>query len=66
MIKNIEQLRTTMQQMERLIRAIDDLKVNVLPQNPTLFATMVEAPLEDLDRLRDEVSGYLHELKPTA
>jgi len=42
------------------------LKTNVLPQNPELFATMVEAPLEDLDRLRDEISGYVHELKPSA
>jgi hypothetical protein len=65
MIKNVDQLRNTMQQMERLIRALDDLKVNVLPRNPELFATMAEAPLEDLDRLREEVSGYVHELKPT-
>lgn len=57
MIENLDQLRITMQQMERLIRAIDDLKLNVLPQNPELFATMAEAPLEDLDRLRNEISG---------
>jgi hypothetical protein len=66
MIKNIDQLRITMQQMERLIRALDDLKANVLPRNPELFASMAEAPLEDLDRLREEVSGYVHELKPSA
>jgi hypothetical protein len=66
MIKNVDQLRVTMQQMERVIRALDDLKANVLPNNPQLFATMAEAPLEDLDRLREEVSGYVHELKPTA
>jgi hypothetical protein len=65
-IKNVDQLRTTMEQMERLIRALDDLKANVLPLNPGLFATMAEAPLEDLDRLRDEISGYVHELKPSA
>lgn len=45
---------------------MDDLKANVLPPNPELFATMAEAPLEDLDRLRDEISGYVHELKPSA
>jgi hypothetical protein len=65
-IKNVDQLRVTMEQMERLIRALDDLKANVLPQNPELFATMAEAPLEDLDRLREEVSSYVHELKPSA
>lgn len=55
-----------MEQMERLIRALDDLKLNVLPQNPELFATLAEAPLEDLDRLRIEINGYVHELKPSA
>jgi hypothetical protein len=55
-----------MQQMERVIRSLDDLKANVLPRNPELFATMAEAPLEDLDRLRDELSGFLRELNPTA
>jgi hypothetical protein len=66
MIKNVDDLRTTMEQMERLIRAIDDLKVNVLPQNPELFAAMTEAQLEDLERLRVEISGYVNELKPSA
>lgn len=57
-------MRVTMQQMERLIRALEDLKVNVLPKNPQLFAVMSEAPLDDLSRLRDELSGYVTELRP--
>jgi hypothetical protein len=64
MIQDVEQLRVTMLQMERLIRAVEDLKENVLPQNPQLFATLVEAPLEDLGRLRGEINGYAEELKP--
>ncbi|MBM4075626.1 MAG: hypothetical protein FJ267_08280 [Planctomycetes bacterium] len=56
-------IRVTMQQMERLIRALDDLKINVLPKNPQLFAVMSEAPLDDLNRLREELSGYVTELK---
>ena len=63
---DFKHLRVTMQQMERLIRALDDLKNNVLPQDPKLFATMAEAPLEDLDRLRKEVNEFVHELEPTA
>ena len=66
MIKNFDQLRITMQQMERLIRALDDLKENVLPHNPELFATMAEAPLDDLGKLRLEITGFVHELKPSA
>ena len=45
MIMDVDQLRTAMEQMERLIRALDDLKANVLPHHPELFATMAEAPL---------------------
>jgi hypothetical protein len=65
MIHNVEQLFVTMQQMERLIRAVEDLKENVLPKNPQLFATLAEAPLEDLGRLREEINGYAEALKPT-
>ena len=66
MIQDVNRLRVTMQQMERLIRAIDDLKANVLPKDPQLFAVMAEAPLDDLDRLRQEISRFVGELRPTA
>jgi hypothetical protein len=52
--------------MERLIRALDDLKENVLPKDPHLFAVMSEGPLEDLGRLRLELEGYVKELTPAA
>ena len=66
MIRDVARLQVTLQQMERLIRALDDLKHNVLPKDPQLFATMAEAPLEDLQRLRREVSGFVQELAATA
>lgn len=66
MNRDLNRLRVTMEQMERLIRALDDLKENVLPKDPTLFATMAEGPLEDLERLRKEVREYVDELQPTA
>ena len=64
MIHNVQQLRVTLQQMERLIRALEDLKENVLSTNPQLFATLAEAPLEDLGRLREEINAYAEELTP--
>ena len=64
MIHNVQQLRVTLQQMERLIRALEDLKENVLSTNPQLFATLAEAPLEDLGRLREQINGYAEELSP--
>jgi hypothetical protein len=66
MIEDANQLRVTMQQMQRLLWALADLKEQVLSQDPKLFATMAEAPLEDLDRLRQEVEGFLDQLKLVA
>jgi hypothetical protein len=66
MIKDVVRLQITMQQMERLIAALDDLKENVLPKDPQLFAVLAEAPLEDLQRLRREVNGFVQELAATA
>ena len=66
MIEDTNQLRVTLQQMQRLLWALADLKEHVLPQDPKLFATMAEAPLEDLDRLRQEVESFLDQLKPVA
>jgi hypothetical protein len=66
MIDNLNQLRVTLQQMQRLISALEDLKETVLHHNPQLFAAMAEAPLEDLDRLRQAVDGFLDQLQPVA
>ena len=66
MIQDVNRLRVARQQMERLIRAIDDLKANVLPKDPQLFAVMAEAPLDDLDRLRQEISRFVGQLRQTA
>jgi hypothetical protein len=66
MIEDANQLRVTMQQMQRLLWALADLKEQMLSQDPKLFATMAEAPLEDLDRLRQEVESFLDQLKPVA
>jgi hypothetical protein len=52
--------------LQRLLWALADLKEQVLSQAPKLFATMAEAPLEDLDRLRQEVESFLDQLKPVA
>jgi len=66
MIQDVNQLKVTMEQLKRLLRALDDLRETVLPKDPQLFATMAEGPLDDLDRLRKEVREYVDELQPTA
>lgn len=62
---DLDRIKTTMTQLERLIRALEDLKKNVLPKDPNLFALMAEGPLEDLERLKQEVHECVEELQPT-
>lgn len=66
MNRDLNRLKVTMEQMARLIRALDDLKENVLPKDPHLFATMAEGPLDHLEQLRKELGEYVDELQPTA
>jgi hypothetical protein len=65
MIPDLNRLRVTMQQMERVLCALDDLKRDVLPKDPQLFAVMSETPLDDLKRLRSEIAGYVLESRNT-
>lgn len=64
--QDLNRLKVTLEQMERLMRALDDLRENVLPQDPALFATMAEGPLDDLERLRAAVREQIDEWQPTA
>ena len=64
MIENQNQLRVTLQQMGRLLSALEDLKEQVLAKDPRLFAVMAEAPLEDLKQLRQQVERFLEQLQP--
>src|SRR5437016_4816132 len=64
--ETVDRLRVTMQQMGRLISALDDLKGNILPKDPHLFAVMSEGPLEDLGRLKEELQSFVDEVLPTA
>jgi len=66
MTADVNRIRVTMEQMDRLLRALEDLRLNVLPTNPQLFAAMAEAPLDDLRRLRGEINQCVVELAPSA
>jgi hypothetical protein len=66
MIADVDRIRVTMQQMDRVLRALEDLRLTILPNNPQLFASMAEAPLDDLKRLRSEINEYVVDLAPTA
>lgn len=66
MSQDLNRIRVSLEQLERLIRALDDLKENVLPKDPALFATMAEGPLEDLERIRKDLREHIDEWQPTA
>ena len=63
MMHDSEKLQISLQQMGRVIRALDDLKKTVLRENPENFAVLAEAYLEDLERLHGEIEAYLIDLK---
>ncbi len=55
----VSQLRVTIEQIERLIPALDDHRTNVLPINPELFTTLAEGPIDDWNRLQSVVHRTL-------
>ena len=59
MIENETQLVSTLEQIGRIVRAADDLRKSVLPKNPELCALMVEAPLDELDSMHNEIAQYV-------
>lgn len=63
MIVDQNQLSVTMEQLGRVLRALEDLKQNVLSENPELFGVMAESCFDDLERLRNEINGYLSQMK---
>ena len=63
MIVDQNQLFVTMEQLGRALRALGDLKQNVLSENPALFGVLAESCLDDLERLRNEINGYLNQMK---
>ena len=66
MITDSKRMRVSLEQMGRLILALEDLKENVLPKDPKLFATLAEGPLDQMSQIRLELDEYLRELQPTA
>ena len=58
MITNDADLGQTIDQMERMYRAIAALRREVYPTSPQQFALMAEGPLEELSHLQEQVDAY--------
>jgi hypothetical protein len=52
-----ETLAQTIEQLERMNRVLAHLREDVLPKNPKLFKVMIEGPLDEISRLKDQIEG---------
>lgn len=58
MITNDTELSQTLEQMERMYRALATLHREVYPINPRQFALLAEGPQEELERLQHQIDVY--------
>jgi hypothetical protein len=62
-IRNEAQLRQAIEQIEGLCRAIDSLRVDILPKNPKNFAVMAEGPVDEIRKLQADIDAYIRHLE---
>jgi hypothetical protein len=58
MIHSKAEFQQTLDQLERMQRALSDLRERVLPVNPQLFAVMAEGPLDYIRQFHEELEEY--------
>ena len=46
----------TIEQLERMNLVLEHLRKEVLPKNTKMFALMAEGPLDEIQRLHDEIA----------
>jgi hypothetical protein len=62
MISTQAELQQTLEQMERMYRALEDLRRTVLPLNPRNFAVLSEGPLDYIRQFHEELEAYRQSL----
>jgi len=63
MINNEAQLQQAIEQIQGLCRAIDSLRVDILPKNPKNFAIMAEGPVDEIRKLQADIDAYINRLE---
>lgn len=66
MIENGAQLQQAIEQIERLYRGLDSLRADILPKNPRNFAIFAEGPLDEICKMQNEITEYVHSLEQAA
>lgn len=63
MITTAAQLEQALEQIQRLCRALDSLRVDILPKNPKNFAIMAEGPVDEIRKLQVDIDAYINRLE---
>lgn len=59
MIRSMSELTQTKEQLQRMLRALEALRREVLPVNPDLFAVMAEGPQDEIARLQADIDDFV-------
>jgi hypothetical protein len=60
MINTEAQLQQAIEQIQRLYRALDSLRGDILPKNPKNFAIMAEGPVDEIRKLQADIDAYIN------
>jgi len=63
MITTEAQLQQAIEQIQGLCRALDSLRVDILPKNPKNFAIMAEGPVDEIRKLQADIDAYINRLE---
>lgn len=58
MITNDAEFRQTLEQLRCMHGALEDLRADVLPKNPRLFAVVAEGPLDYIKQFQEDLEAY--------
>ena len=58
MIANVAEFQQTLDELQRMYRALARLREEVLPKNPRLFAVMAEGPLDYIRQFQEDLEAY--------
>ena len=59
MIQNDRQLGHALEQLDRMYRALAELRSRICVQSPSRYQLMAEGPVEEIRRLQGEIEAYL-------
>lgn len=59
MIQDGGQLQQSIEQLDRMYRALAEVHARVRPHDPTRYSLMAEGPLDEIHRLQADIESYL-------